>query len=371
MNRLAVVVPYRFVPPVNGGHKAAFGLCAFLAKEVELSVLSTQSNDEKNAPFPLFPLFEDGFLKYINPLNAWRCYRFFKKNKIEACLTHQHFIAIILFPVACLLKIPLYIYAQNLEYQRFRSMGKSWWPLVFLTEWIAYKLANHIFFISPDELMPAQTHFNLPKSKCSALPYGTWYLASPKHSLETRQRVRQRHGYSENELIIIFFGPQSYQPNLEAVEKIITEINPCLAKQMGERPYRFIICGGGLPARYEQLAGYKQVDYLGFVENIDDYVLAADLMLNPIRSGGGVKTKLIEAIALGKTVISSYTGALGVDATLCGEKLVLVPDHDTEAYAQALMKAAEKKSSPTPTSFYAFYYWGNTIKTITAVMRGK
>lgn len=365
MKRLAVVVPYRFVPPVNGGHKAAFGLCAFLAKEeLALFVLSTVSNEPRNSFFPVFPLYKEGIFKYISPVNAWKSYHFFKKNKIEACLTHQHFIALLLLPVARLLKIPLYIYAQNLEYQRFRSMGKKWWPIIFLTEWIAFKQADHVFFISSDEILPAQTKFGISSAKCSPLPYGVWYQKVPENKSAARQKINKKHGYSENELIIIFFGPQSYQPNLEAVEKIIYGINPCFASLMGKRPYRFIICGGGLPERYHRLAEFDRIDYLGFVENIDEYILAADLMINPIVSGGGVKTKLLEAIALGKTVVSSYTGALGVEATLCGEKLLLVPDTDEMEYAKALVKAAEIKTSPTPASFFDFYYWGHIVKTV-------
>lgn len=363
-SHVAVVVPYRFVPPRNGGHKAAFGLCRFLAERSRLTAISTPDNADDKAPFQLKALLSSGLARYVLPGGAMRISRYFKANDVTQCIAFQPFIALLLYWPCKWQGVQLSIYIQNLEYQRFRSMGKAWWPLVFIAEWLAFRLAHHLYFISPDEVRPGQQVFGLSPKKCSVLPYGTPHPRQPERQ-SARDHIRQKKGYADDECLIIFFGPQTYQPNLEAVVRIIEHIEPAF-RQMADFPYRFLICGGGLPARYDKLRAYQHVEYLGYVEDIEAYVQAADLMVNPVNSGGGVKTKLVEAIALGTTVVSSYTGALGVVPEACGPKLRRVADEDHKAFAETLMLCFRGGQIPTPATFYDTYYWGNIVQSVSS-----
>ncbi len=361
-SHVAVVVPYRFVPPRNGGHKAAFGLCRFLAERTRLTAISTPGNEAADAPFELKSFLGKSVARYALPGGAWRIGRYFRGHQVTHCIAFQPFIALLLYIPCRWWGVQLSIYIQNLEYQRFRSMGKLWWPVVFAVEWVAFRLAGHLYFISPDEVAPGRQVFGLRPSKCSVLPYGTPHPQQPGRQL-ARGRIRQIHGYAEEECLIIFFGPQTYQPNLEAVERIVQHIEPAF-RQIANFPYRFLICGGGLPDAFQKLQAYERVEYLGYVEDIEAYVQAADLMVNPVNSGGGVKTKLVEAIALGTTVVSSYTGALGVVPEACGPKLIRVEDEDYGTFAEALQQAFLRGPCPTPPSFYQKYYWGNIVQNV-------
>jgi hypothetical protein len=55
--------------------------------------------------------------------------------------------------------------------------------------------------------------------------------------------------------------------------------------------------------------------------DINEYIDGCDVMINPILSGGGVKTKAIDTLARSQTVISTQTGAEGIDAKVCGNNL--------------------------------------------------
>jgi glycosyltransferase involved in cell wall biosynthesis len=52
--------------------------------------------------------------------------------------------------------------------------------------------------------------------------------------------------------------------------------------------------------------------YVGGVENIQTELVAADIMLAPIRVGGGTKYKILEAMASGLPVVTSPQGAEGM-----------------------------------------------------------
>ena len=361
-NKTAFIVPYPFVPPKNGGHKAAYGFAEFLSKKMDLLVISTQNNPEINPPFSLERLLKNAISRYFAPSTIIRCYRLFKQEKIKRCIVHQPFIGLALLLVFKLLSIQFEIYVQNIEFQRFKSMKKWWWRVVFILEWVLLKRADRLLFISHEDQKHAIKIFKLAPKKCITIPYGTPYKKPPNDQSEARKRILKTHGFSSDDFLIIFFGPQTYLPNLQAVELIIDKINPILQEKAAFN-YKFIICGGGLPEKHNKLVAYKDknIAYLGFVEDIDLYVKAADIMINPVNTGGGVKTKIIEAIALGKAVVSSKTGAIGVNKVVCGNKLIEVEDFDYEAYAEVLIKAQNEQPSISPDSFYDFYYWGNII----------
>jgi len=296
-------------------------------------------------------------------------FRYFKKAQISHCITHQPFIGLLALPVCWMLSIPFMVYIQNIEYQRFKSIGKWWWPILkWIEKWI-YRKADHLFFISPDDLRDGMEKFSLKNENCSLVSFGTSYTEVKKGRQSARNTIIQRHQLDPQSFLLLFFGPQSYAPNLEAVELILKQITPLLLEKANDN-YKLLICGGGLPSHYQKLESFKakNIEYLGFVEDIEEYVQAVDLIINPILSGGGVKTKVIEAIALGKTVVSFAAGAKGMDIPACGKKLIVVADEDYQRFCNAIINIQKGEATPTPPSFFETYYWANTIKPVLKVL---
>src|SRR6202008_4176961 len=122
---------------------------------------------------------------------------------------------------------------------------------------------------------------------------------------------------------------------------ILEEINPRLLQEKGFN-YKIIICGKGLPAELNELKEYadKNIIYAGFVDDIEVYFKAADIFLNPVQSGGGIKTKMVEAIAYGDTVVSTKSGAAGISKEISGDKLVVVEDNDWDKFSTRVIQYA-------------------------------
>lgn len=365
---LAMLVPYTFVPPRNGGQWAIFGYCRYLSEAWPLVVLGV----EENAPTPYFEqqaLFEMRPSRYVDPRVGWRVRKCLQRENIAYLAMQHHYLGLLLWPFTIGLGLKWLVFSHNLEYQRWRSLGKWWWPLMWLSEWWVYRRADRVFFVSRDDRDAAPRAFGLPPERCVWAPFGVNQTASPPpaDSRQAREAITARHGFSADERLCLFFGPQQYAPNLEAVLFLLREVWPLLPPD-----YRLLICGGGLPEAYRPLlaGSANNVSYLGYVEDIEQYVLGCDLVLNPIFSGGGVKTKLIEAVGLGKTVVSSANGALGVDPADFGQKLVIVPDHDAPAFAAAIRQALSNEDLPTPPAFYARHYWGNAVRPVVDYLEG-
>mgnify|MGYP001549036391 CR=1 FL=1 len=164
--------------------------------------------------------------------------------------------------------------------------------------------------------------------------------------------------------MLFFNAPLDYKPNTDALSFISNEINPLLLRN-NFLNYRILLCGRRLPASFNDLKNYadKNIIYAGFVNDVIPYFKASDICINPVITGGGVKTKIVEAMGYGITVISSITGAAGIEFSVCGEKIKTVPDNNAEAFATAIIQT-KNVIEPTPNSYYNYYYWGNIIKKI-------
>jgi glycosyltransferase involved in cell wall biosynthesis len=51
----------------------------------------------------------------------------------------------------------------------------------------------------------------------------------------------------------------------------------------------------------------------GFVENLEDYIAASDIGVVPLLKGGGTRIKIVEYMASGKAVVSTFKGAEGLN----------------------------------------------------------
>ena len=92
-----------------------------------------------------------------------------------------------------------------------------------------------------------------------------------------------------------------------------------------------------------------------------------DIFLNPVQTGGGIKTKMVEAIAYGATVVSTESGAIGILREVCGNKLITVADNDWDEFSRAIINNAGKISI-TPQEYYNYYFYGNIVKRLIEVL---
>ena len=73
------------------------------------------------------------------------------------------------------------------------------------------------------------------------------------------------------------------------------------------------IIGGRPPASLLALAG-PRVELTGFVSDLRPHLGAAAAVVVPLRVGGGTRLKIVEAMAMGKAIVSTTLGAEGIDA---------------------------------------------------------
>jgi glycosyltransferase involved in cell wall biosynthesis len=367
--RIVSVVSYPFLPATTGGEMCTAGLLNELSKNHEVTAFTVE-------PYKAGYEYQTGKanMAYVMPFKSSRYYNFkligklkklIKEKRAEWILFEQPWFGWMIAWLRLTTKYKIAIRSHNIEYLRFKSMGKWFWQILYIYEKFTYRAAHLVFFVSETDRKKAIYEFDLNPENTLLTACGVHDIERPKTATqEAILSLKSELGISANEQMILFFSTLSYAPNYEAVIAIADEVYPRL-KHQGVA-FKLIICGKGLPEHIvNKLTDKVETAYLGFVEDINLYIDAADVMLNPILSGGGVKTKAIDTLARNQRVISTQTGAEGIDADVCGNNLVIVPDNDWDAFVTAIIESTNQPKQ-LPESFYQTYSWNNITDRIIA-----
>ncbi len=112
-------------------------------------------------------------------------------------------------------------------------------------------------------------------------------------------------------LNVLFAGTMSYPPNDRAARWLLDEIWP-LVYPVCQRATLSIVGHGPRPWLLER-NGKQGVEVTGSVPDMRPYYEKAAVVVLPLQIGGGVKLKLLEAMAFGRPVVSTPIGAEGLD----------------------------------------------------------
>ncbi|HOV12228.1 MAG TPA: glycosyltransferase family 4 protein [Bacteroidales bacterium] len=114
-------------------------------------------------------------------------------------------------------------------------------------------------------------------------------------------------------------GSMDWMPNQEAIRWFLDNCMPELAALFPET--MIYLAGRNMPS---WIYNYKfpNLKIVGEVEDAAEFMQSKTVMFVPLLSGSGVRVKIIEGMALGKTIISTSVGAEGIHYT-DGENLLI------------------------------------------------
>lgn len=110
--------------------------------------------------------------------------------------------------------------------------------------------------------------------------------------------------------IVLFLGSMDWNPNIDAVQHFVQASWPRIRAAVPAA--RFHIVGRNPPPGVRQLAS-ETILVSGRVPSVQEHLHAAAIVVVPLRSGGGTRLKIYEAMAAGKAVVSTSIGAEGLD----------------------------------------------------------
>jgi polysaccharide biosynthesis protein PslH len=347
------VVWYKVLPPKYGGQKAVAYFNEYLAEQLSLILLCSKNNEVDAVSYPVYNWLPVSKLQFLNPF-VWRqIYQFVKKEKFTHLILEFPYYGVAGILCQKLLGVKLVVNTHNIEFIRFKQQKKWWWGLLFHFEKWVLKNADAVFFKTDADEETARKYFGISKEKTMVVPYGVEEKSINKKQ-EARQLIIERHSLQTNSKLLLFAGTLDYLPNAGAVEFISQKLIPLLKQQT--IPFTVLICGRNQNPHFQylnQLASDEMI-LTGNVDDIENYFLAADVFIDPVVSGGGIQTKIMDALSYHLDVVCYSSKAKEIKKAEA--KIFAVTDHHAEEFVNAIVEALHNRKTLSP-AFFEKYNW--------------
>lgn len=301
-----------------------------LNKNHELSIIMFDACKEHNAFKTTIAAFSDTIVFIEDkPRNAlykrlvfpWDMSFYIKKNTavLAGFIAKKSYDAVfIAFPLALsmvhtlpklLLSRTIYI-EDDLLVPKFLSEGKKIKnPIRKMIHLVRILQLNHLFsknmkhindfvFISEQEKEIGRKYF--PHPKAHIVGYGIDITEFTFHATKKLTPI------------IGFIGNYLHVPNSDAVEHFLTDLFPVIIREIPQ--ISVVIAGKNMPDSWlGSKSPSNSIHYEKEVNNLNVFYRNIDIFINPIISGRGLRTKLIESAACGVPIVSTKLGAEGLE----------------------------------------------------------
>jgi glycosyltransferase involved in cell wall biosynthesis len=143
----------------------------------------------------------------------------------------------------------------------------------------------------------------------------------------------------EEETTLIYTGSMDWFPNEDAAIYFIEEILPIIQTKC--QNLKFYVVGQSPTERLKRYGNRPGVVVTGRVDDVKPYFARATVYVVPLRIGGGTRLKILEALAMGKAVVSTSVGAEGLNLT-AGDGIMIADE--PAKFADGVFQLMEDKS---------------------------
>jgi polysaccharide biosynthesis protein PslH len=183
----------------------------------------------------------------------------------------------------------------------------------------------------PDRLALLEALHQIGSSRDA--PISVIPIAVDTRQIQPVQRV-------ENSLTLLTMGTLYYPPNADGIRWFIQQVFPLVRQKFPG--VKLTVIGKNPPKDFLKLAADKESGIIttGFVPELDPYFAESALTIVPVRAGGGMRVRILEAFARAAPVVTTTVGLEGIDA--CPGKDVLVAD-SPEGFARSVIDLLQDK----------------------------
>jgi glycosyltransferase involved in cell wall biosynthesis len=172
---------------------------------------------------------------------------------------------------------------------------------------------------------------------------------------------------------ILFVGSFAHRPNRVAVKFLVDKVWPRVAQYTPTG--QIVLAGRGSGAFLRALGQRdKRIVALGFVEDLTKLFRECCLFVAPLAEGGGIKIKILEAMARGIPVVTTPIGAEGIVNSAEDALLIAQPDATfAESMIQALQapEATRRRAAKARRIIEERFSWSAITEKLTSIYEGR
>jgi glycosyltransferase involved in cell wall biosynthesis len=197
----------------------------------------------------------------------------------------------------------------------------------------ACQVADRVVAVSETDAQALQRL--VPGLRPTVVPNGVdmAYYTAPSPPLSSQDRP--------GTLDLVFTAKMDFRPNVDAVLWFAEETLPLIRRQSPET--RFWVVGKDPHPRLDHLAEDPSIRITGWVKDVRPYIAAGGLYVIPLRIGGGTRLKVLEAMAMGKAIVSTALGCEGFGLLSDQELVIADTPPEFAAAVLALLRDPERR----------------------------
>lgn len=157
---------------------------------------------------------------------------------------------------------------------------------------------------------------------------------------------RPRTGTASNRIKaprLLFFGNFAYSPNRDGLSWLLDEVFPRVRGQLGDA--YLALAGANMDTLLlRKVANVRGIEVIGWVPDITTELDRADVVVCPLRIGGGMKVKTIEALRRGCALVSTSIGVQGLSPEQRAATLVA---DDAETFTEHVVRVCTDSQART------------------------
>lgn len=363
MANVLSIISYKIFPAKFGGQKGIANFNEYFSKHHILYCVTVKANEPNAAPYTIINKLSNSKFRYINVFYFGLLKKIIRQNNISHLIVEHPYYGWLGVLLKNFCRVKLIIHSHNIEAERFKTTGRWWWKILWRYEKFVHAHADFTFCITENDRQYFINNYKISPDKAAVITFGISWDKAPliSEQLTARNELLKKYSLPKETVLYLFNGALDYQPNLIALKNIVEKINPLFIKK--DIIYKIIICGKNLPEEMNELKEYndQNIIYAGFVDDINIYFKGVNIFINPVTDGGGIKTKLVEALGYNLNGVSTVNGAIGVDENICNGKLLLCENNDWHGFSEKMSEAIQISQSITQ-DFFNCFYWDNIAK---------
>jgi glycosyltransferase involved in cell wall biosynthesis len=347
-------------PPLSGGRRREFELISRLSRRFEVHLCTVTKTWEMDN------IHVSDMLHYCSTVNLFRAVpldmkqdkryslqmkkhsshearshlsRVLKTNDFDVVHVEGYYLMQLLPSV---LHVPVLLVEHNIEYllilQRFmlarsaQERSRFWQEYVYTLKWerLFWKRAKVCVTLTVDDQIAME---KLESSiKVKVIPDGVDHLRR-NDALKLSENAGKNHTARAKGSCVLFVGNFAYEPNIDAALYFSNIIFPLVLQDVPNA--KLYIVGNHPPPQILSLRSSRGIEVTGYVDSVIPYYEMADVVVCPLRIGGGIKVKVLEALNAGKAIVSTSIGAQGLNHKGC--QAIAVAD-DVPHFAQSVVR---------------------------------
>ncbi len=343
--KILLIVPFLPNTQTSGGQTRWYNIIKYLSKNHKITLLSLIKDDTEKKYIPELEKYCQKVEVFRRPKSPWtlrnllftaitpypllvvRNFSFAEKKAIKKELESGNYDLIhaetfYVMPHIPTTSIPSVMVEQTIEYQVYKHyVDNEVHPLLrplFMIDIMKLRFWELHFWKKTDQLVAVSEDDGkimekLVGIRADVIPNGVDadYYAAKKVNKKDPPRV--------------MYGVTNFEwlQNIEAVDTLLTEVWPHIHSKVPNA--KLWLVGRMIPERFLKLPEeHKDIEVTESIEDARDAYGSASLMVTPIRSSGGTRLKVLEAMAGGLPIVSTTNGVAGLG--LKPGKHVLVSD---------------------------------------------